>query len=219
MFLNDDDDSMITTEKSTKPKKETKPKVSKEEKEKKKKETEKEVKKKISRSFMTNIINGEGELDVQKVNELPIEEKSLKELFLYLVYEINGLKDSLSELSNKNEENSQAVNSHIEILQKLINNHIPKEQSKSSIEWKSKEEPSSSKKDQKKSVYLSILEDEEDRVKLSGAGVFDAKEIFKKISGYRWDSINKTWSIPIDGLENLIELFNKNNIIFVNEIP
>lgn len=221
MFLDEDDSNDLIVEKE---KKETKKKVvkvtkeAKEEKEKKKKEVEKEVKKKISRSFMTNIINGEGELDIQKVNDLPIEEKSLKELFLYLVYEISSLKESFSELSNRNEENSNAINSHIEILQKLINNHIPQEQSKSSIEWKSKEE-NVPKKDSKKSVYLSILEDDENRIKLSGSGVYNARDIFKQISGYRWDSMNKTWSIPIEGLESLIELFNKNEIIFVNEIP
>lgn len=219
MFLDEEEDDFVTKEVKKKVSTGEKKKViSKEEKEKKKKETEKEVKKKISRTFMTNIINGEGELDVQKVNDLPIEEKSLKELFLYLVYEINIIKDNINELSNKNEENSLAINSHIEILQKLINNHIPQEQSKSSIEWKSRDE-SVPKKDQKKSVYLSILEDDSSRVKLSGSGVYNAKELFKKIGGYRWDSINKTWSIPLDGLENLIEIFDKNDIVYVNEIP
>lgn len=212
MFLDEDDSEIIT-----KPKKTTKPKITKEEKEIKKKIDEKEVKKKISRTFMTNIINGEGEIDSQKIAELPIEEKSMKELFLYIVTELKTIKENIEELSVKNEDHTNAINSHIEILQKLVNNHIPQEQSKSSLEWKSKEEPGK-KKDSKKSVYLSILDDDSSRIKLSGSGVYDAKEIFKKISGYRWDGINKTWSIPADGLDELLVLFDNNGICYVNEI-
>ena len=135
--------------------------------------------------------------------------------------EINDLKTAMNDLVLSKD---KQIKEHVELIQKLIheNPNFTPDRAESTQKWlppplPNKEGVTSSgvKYNLKKDII--IKEYNEDKYKITG-NTFARNELIKQISGRSFDSDEpKGWLIPKEGLVELENIFNENNVSFFKD--